>query len=412
MELRLAETVGPVQAELLEQVGRLARELGTPAYLVGGAVRDALLGCPSLDLDVTVVGEAGPLAERLAQQTQARLVSHERFGTAVLELADLHLDLTTARRETYPQPGALPVVEPAGIEEDLLRRDFAVNTLAVRLDAEQETLFDPLGGYPDLQAGVLCGLHERTFIDDPTRMIRGARYAARFCWHFDDETLAWLVQAATSGAFDTVTGPRLWRELERLLLEETAPEAVDLLRSWGALAALGLEAGCPDDVVEVWSGAADVGASCSDRVLAALGLLAGPNAALRAEEYALTAAERHAMAEAAHVAVEPPPVVFAAGAKSSTLYKTLSRLSVAARLALWARHPQARANLLAFQGQRGACLDINGEDLQAEGFAPSPGFRVALEAALRVRLDDGADRARQLVVAREALEEWQQQHEF
>ncbi|MEN6545497.1 MAG: hypothetical protein ABFE07_05590 [Armatimonadia bacterium] len=412
MEVRLLERVGTRQAELLEQVGLLARELGLSAYLVGGAVRDALLGCSSLDLDVTVEGEALQFAARLAEITGGSLTSHDRFGTAVLELEDLHLDFATARRETYPEPGALPVVEPAAIADDLVRRDFAVNTLAIRLDRDADQLFDPLGGYQDLQAGILRGLHERTFSDDPTRIIRAARYAARFCWQIEPQTMNWLLAAVQASTLATVTLPRIWGELQRLLLEDTAPAAVELLDCWGALDQLGLGCGGPGDMQGVWQAAKALQAPAQDRSLAALALLTGPKAAAMAAGWGLTVGERKAVAAAAEAVSAPPAALVAGKALNSDLRRLGDALPLAALLAICARHPSARRSVERLRDLQNVCLDINGEDLQAEGFAPSPGFRPALEAALAAKLDRGADRAAQLSTALAVLADWHKQHEL
>ena len=412
MEVRLLERVGKTQAELLAQVGLLARELGLSAYLVGGAVRDALLGCSSLDLDVTVEGDAASFAARIAETIGGSLISHDRFGTAVLQLEDLHLDFVTARRETYLQPGALPVVEPASIAEDLLRRDFAVNALAIRLDRDADRLFDPLGGYHDLQAGLLRGLHERTFIDDPTRIIRAARYVARFCWQVEPQTLKWLLAAVQANTLSTVTLPRLWGELQRLLLEQSAPQAVELLRCWGALDQLGLGHGCPTDVQAAWQAAEALKASAPDRSLAALAVLTGPRADQMAAGWGLTAGERKAVVAASEAISAPPAAFIATEALNSQLRRLGDALPLAALLAVWARIPAARRNIERFRDLQNVRLDLNGEDLQAEGFAPSPGFRPALEAALAAKLDRGAGRASQLAAALSVLRDWHKEQEL
>src|SRR4051794_7438973 len=167
------------QKSLAEALDRVHPELGAvraaasePVYLVGGAVRDLLLGRGRADIDLVVEGDAAALAAQLG----ADVVSHERFATAKVGLAGHEIDIAAARSETYPDPGALPVVEPAaGIEADLARRDFTINAMAVPL-REEPWLIDPYGGGADLEAGLLRVLHERSFADDPTRALRAARY--------------------------------------------------------------------------------------------------------------------------------------------------------------------------------------------------------------------------------------------
>src|SRR6478752_3317059 len=207
----------------LEAVHRAARE---PVYVVGGAVRDLLLGRPRADLDLVVVADPVALAECLG----SAVIEHARFGTAKLALDGHEVDIATARTETYPYPGALPVVEPAAtIEEDLGRRDFTVNAMAVPLEGPR--LIDPQGGREDLERALLRVLHERSFVDDPTRAIRAARYAARFRFALEPETERLLRKADLT----TVSADRRRAELERLAAEETAREGFELLAEWGVI---------------------------------------------------------------------------------------------------------------------------------------------------------------------------------
>jgi tRNA nucleotidyltransferase (CCA-adding enzyme) len=194
-------------------------------YLVGGAVRDLLLGRGRSDIDLVVVGEAAALAARLGAET----IEHERFATAKVRLDDHEIDVATARTETYPRPGALPEVVPAaGIEPDLARRDFTINAMAVPLRGEPE-LIDPHGGLPDLEAGLLRVLHPRSFVDDPTRALRAARYAARFGLELEPETEALLRDAN----LDSVSAQRRQAELLRIAVEPESPRGFELLAAWG-----------------------------------------------------------------------------------------------------------------------------------------------------------------------------------
>ena len=408
MRLRLVDRMGEAETRWLRQVSALAAELGLAAWLVGGAVRDALLGCGSLDLDVTVVGEAAPLAQALAAATGGRLIAHARFGTHVIEVGEFHFDIATARRETYAHPGALPEVQPASLDEDLARRDFTINALALRLDEQLDTLYDPLDGRGDLQRRLVRGLHPATFMDDPTRIIRAARYAARLGYEVERDTQAWLEAAVAANALGLVTGPRLWGELSRLLAEPAAPQAVSLLARWGALSALGL--GLPEhtDLRELFAVTDELGPlTDQDRALAGLALLAGDHAEAVGDHFCLSAHQRQAVLVAADLTRVPPPAVVSTEASNSALYETLVDVAAAGRLALWAAHPAARPALLRFAALAELKPEINGQDLQQLGHAPSPGFKVALAAALRARLDKNATRKEQLAAALEALTAWQ-----
>jgi tRNA nucleotidyltransferase (CCA-adding enzyme) len=196
----------------------------TPVYLVGGAVRDLLLGRDRTDVDVAVEGDALDLARRLGGEAR----EHERFGTAKVRLDGLDVDLGGTRAELYERPGALPAVRPASLDEDLARRDFTVNAMAVPL-AEPDRLIDPHGGHRDLAAGRLRVLHPASFRDDPTRALRAARYAARFGFELEPETERLLRSAdLTSVSADRVEG-----ELVRLAAEEEWRRGFELLSGWG-----------------------------------------------------------------------------------------------------------------------------------------------------------------------------------
>ncbi len=202
------------------------------AWLVGGPVRDALLGRPLLDLDLVVEADAPALAGVLP----ARLLKTTPFGTATIEWPDGAVwDLATARSESYPEPGALPVCRPASLVDDLGRRDFTINAMAAALaPARWGELVDPHGGRQDLAHGLLRTLHADSFRDDPTRLYRAARYAARLGFRLESSTAEQAVAAIGAGLVGTLTPARLLHELERSLGEPPGVAQV------AALAALGL----------------------------------------------------------------------------------------------------------------------------------------------------------------------------
>jgi tRNA nucleotidyltransferase (CCA-adding enzyme) len=199
---------------------------GMPAYLVGGAVRDLLLGRPRADLDIAVEGEIGPLADSLGGE----LIEHERFETAAVVVDDHEIDVARAREETYERPGALPAVRPATIAEDLARRDFTINAMALPLAGEPK-LIDPHGGVADLGTGTLRVLHDLSFQDDPTRALRAARYAARLGLMLEPGTERLLRLADMS----TVSEDRIVGELARIAAEERPSAALKLIDHWGVL---------------------------------------------------------------------------------------------------------------------------------------------------------------------------------
>ncbi len=207
---------------LLRQIDQQADQLGFPAYLVGGGVRDLLLKQPALDLDVVLEGNATQLAQALQTRYGGQLTLHAKFHTATWQpLEGPPLDLITARRETYPAPASLPQVTPSTLANDLARRDFSINTLALRL--ADEALIDLHNAQADLAKGLIRVLHQQSFLDDPTRLYRAVRYETRYGFHIDPETLA-LIPAALP-LIESLTAERLRHELD-LIFNETHPARV------------------------------------------------------------------------------------------------------------------------------------------------------------------------------------------
>ena len=210
---------------LLQSLKDLSFARGEAVYLVGGPVRDRLLGLPVKDLDFVVEGNAPALARDLAGQIGGRAVVHGRFGTATVSLNEVKLDLVTARREVYPVPGALPEVEPASLDEDLVRRDFSINAMALPLGGDS-TLYDPLGGRVDLHDGLIRSLHSGSFRDDPTRLFRAVRYERRLGFRLERETEIQLLAAVRAKVGEGVSGDRFRHELARIFEEEFPAKAL------------------------------------------------------------------------------------------------------------------------------------------------------------------------------------------
>lgn len=212
-----------------------AREDGAPqVFVVGGTVRDLLLGEEADDVDLAVEGDAIAFAYRLAQALGGHATPHRKFGTAVVsDGGPRHVDVVTTRRESYAAPGALPTVEHAELADDLHRRDFTINAMAASLaPADMGALFDPYGGRGDLDAGLVRVLHDASFVDDPTRILRGVTYEARFGFRFDERTEALLRACIASGHVGELVSSRLRDELVDLL-EDT--HAADGMRRLGEL---------------------------------------------------------------------------------------------------------------------------------------------------------------------------------
>ena len=212
---------------LLEDAGLLADRCEVSLFVVGGCVRDLLLGIKNLDLDLVVEGDGIAFARTLGDMLQARVKVHERFGTAILMLPDgFKLDVATARTEYYEYPTALPTVEQGSIKKDLYRRDFTINALAVRLNGKGfGNVLDFYGGQRDLNDKVIRVLHGLSFVEDPTRVFRAIRFESRFGFHLGKDTAALIAGAVKMNLFQRVSGHRLLEEL-KLLLGEREPKQV------------------------------------------------------------------------------------------------------------------------------------------------------------------------------------------
>ena len=254
----LSEALPPARKALLQAVADEAYAQDVQAFIVGGFVRDLLLQLPSQDFDIVIEGDALAFAGHLAQKFGGRVVSHRRFGTAkwILNQECLqekliaannngvsqsdfpeHLDLITARTEFYNKPAALPIVERSSIKMDLHRRDFTINTLALRLDGSHfGKIFDFWGGYSDLQQKQIRVLHALSFVDDATRMLRAVRFAERFIFEIEPQTLS-LIEGSLP-LLAEISGARLTHEFDLIFNERNAPEMLRRLGLLGILAAI------------------------------------------------------------------------------------------------------------------------------------------------------------------------------
>lgn len=211
-------------ASLMHLAGKTATQQDQRLYLVGGVVRDLLLGKPNLDLDLVVEGDAIKLAQALAKAISAKITIHHPFNTAKVEWDKWSADFATARSEVYHHPGALPVVRPSSIEDDLFRRDFTINAMAVSLSPTRYgEVIDRYGGQLDLERRLIRILHDQSFTDDATRIWRGLRYEQRLGFQLEEKTLGRLKRDIPR--LDTISGDRVRYELE-CVFREGEPERV------------------------------------------------------------------------------------------------------------------------------------------------------------------------------------------
>ena len=221
----------------MQAAGEIAANQGKKLYLVGGVVRDLLLGEVTLDLDLVVEGDAISLAQQLIPLNQGKITTHSRFGTAKLQWNKWSVDLATARSETYAKPGALPSVKPNSISSDLFRRDFTINAMAIYLTpSHYGELIDLYGGRDDLEHKLIRILHERSFIDDATRIWRGLRYEQRLNFQLEINTLKLLKR--DTPRLDTISGDRIRYEIECILKEKYPEKILRRAEELGVLAKL------------------------------------------------------------------------------------------------------------------------------------------------------------------------------
>jgi tRNA nucleotidyltransferase/poly(A) polymerase len=243
MTSRLTE-LGTPQRKAIELAREVAQDKGVRPFLVGGPVRDLLLGRHVIDIDLTLEDGSSTFARSLAKRIEGRVRSFPQFLTYKVTAEGLpEIDIATARKERYRKPGALPSVTAGRLADDLVRRDFSINAMA--MDLGEGRLVDPTGGEADLQTRTLRVLHDRSFIDDPTRIFRALRLAARLEFTLEARTAELLREAIREGALETVTRERIWRELFLAMDEDDAPEIVTTLREAGALDLLLGSAGEP-----------------------------------------------------------------------------------------------------------------------------------------------------------------------
>lgn len=383
----LQDNILEAHLAVARRLGLKCADVGARAYLVGGSVRDALMGRRPGDLDITVESPPTDFASALAQALDGRVLISSQFSTARLSAADLELDLVMARSETYPEPGALPEVAPGSLSDDLARRDFTLNAMAADLSPDSwGELVDPHGGQADLSRRVIRVLHDASFRDDATRLLRAARYASRFGFDLTESTLAQV--RASADYVKTVSPDRFRNELERVFDEPRAWAALSMLDDWRVLDAYlpGLELD-----PEPWSRLESAGPrNATDRGTVAFGLLA------LASGTASLAVSLNLGADASRTVKDAIGLGLDLGAmnpgemRPSELVRWLDRfepLAVTAS-AMASTDPGIRASLNEYlDSLRHVRPSLDGNDLIALGVPEGPMVGRGLEALRDARLD-------------------------
>ncbi len=425
MAKRLEKWLPSQLLALLREAGEAAHELGYSVYIVGGFVRDLLLNQPNLDLDLVVEGDAIALAKHLAKKRGGRVHGHTRFGTAKWIInaetprrsvsADAipidHLDFTTARTEFYAHPSALPEVETSSIKQDLRRRDFTINTLAICIDPERYgQLLDPFGGEADLQRGLIRVLHNLSFIEDPTRILRAVRLEQRLGFKIEPRSAQLIGDALDM--LPRVSGDRLRHEVT-LMFQESEPEkAMARLAELGVLRAIFPKLKFDPWHAEKFRAARESGDA---KPVAYWGLLVQHLTQAEAREFArrlkLSNAEMEtllqllALREEVTAPLSRPPTKLT----PSTIYRLLEEYSddALAIFALTTDDALVRERVALFRTRlRKIAPALTGDDLKRMGIPTGPAYRKILARLRNARLDgEVSTRAEEEKMVRSELRE-------
>jgi tRNA nucleotidyltransferase (CCA-adding enzyme) len=395
--------------DALHRLGVQAEEQGTRAYVVGGFVRDMILGVPNLDIDVVVEGDGVAFAETLAELIGAHVRVHRRFGTAVISFSDqFHVDIASARTEYYTRPGALPTVEASSLREDLFRRDFTINAMAACLEPSCfGAVSDPFAGLRDLDEGVVRVLHGLSFVDDPTRVLRAARFEARYGFSMDAGTEGLARRAVSMGMLAEVSGARVREEFLDILDEPRPATALTRLEALGALGAL-LPDGADGEAVVAGVWAAEEAlvtlagqwlprASAPNRRDTLFSVLAAAQSTRATVKWLRHLHANRVLVQHAEELAEHGPAVLRAlqsarGLRDSRLYRLVHPLSSETIAVLWSRCGElGRERIERYVAKlSGMRLAVTGRDLIAINATPGDAFSAILARALDDRLDGRA----------------------
>jgi tRNA nucleotidyltransferase (CCA-adding enzyme) len=360
-----------------------------PAYLVGGAVRDLLRGAVPNDIDIAVEGDARSVGRAVAERLGSDAREYERFGTATVETPTTSYNFATTREEVYEAPGELPRVSPASLLDDLRRRDFSINAMAVGLTGDDlGHLYDPTRGLADMEARLVRVLHERSFLDDPTRLLRAVRYAVRLDFALDPETERLAREAVAADALSTVSGARIRDELMDLLGELDAPAAIRRMRELEIHTGLHPELDPdPDLVASASLGAVAIGADRGIAALAALIEEAPEKLDLWLGDLHLPAEERDAASRAARVAPRIATALREREHSPSELRALLGKEPLEALALALALGAPSEPILRWVSDLRPVALEISGADLLGAGVPEGPAVGRALDETLNRKLD-------------------------
>ncbi len=378
--------------DFMQLAGKVSRSRGQNLYLVGGVVRDLFLKRTNFDLDLVVEGDAAGLARELAGIRGGKIINHPRFGTANLRWGEWSVDMATARSETYARPGALPAVKPGSIKDDVFRRDFTVNAMAVVLSPDgYGQLLDFHTGRDDLERGLIRVLHERSFIDDATRIWRALRYEQRLDFRLEPDTLRLLRRDVTW--LDTVSGDRIRHELELILKEERPEKTLRRAAGLKVLTRLHPSLKGNDRLAARFEQARRLSAPDLPPAELYLALLVYPLAGEKVEQLISYLRLRKSVAQVLRDTISLKRRAGSLGepgiapSRVSSLLRGYSATSITAN-GLSSDSPAARQRINLFLNKlRYVRPALTGEDLKGMSVAPGPRIREILDSLRNARLD-------------------------
>ncbi len=401
----MRDRLSPHTLDLLLNAGKVAEDLGFHVYVVGGFVRDLLLKRPNLDIDLVVEGNGIVFAEAFAQALGARLYTHQKFGTAVIILPDgFKIDVATARWEYYKYPAAMPTVALSSIKLDLFRRDFTINTLAIKLNRrESGLLIDFFGGQRDLKDHIIRVLHSLSFVEDPTRVFRAIRFEQRYGFRLGKHTLRLIQNALRLDIISRLSGRRILSELILILNEPDPRPAIRRMDRLGVLKAIHSDLKLGPEMEELLGHTHDVLAWYAllfrpqrpkKWLVYLLVLLNGlrPKEVKRlVDRLGLDGSDKRASVEGKEIAEKTMEVLSRRPfMKDSELYWLLRGLDLEVLLYLFSviRDEDARQDISRYiTDLQDVRPMLTGKDLKDMGLKPGPLFRTIFHRLLEARLD-------------------------
>ena len=412
----LAERLPERILKLLDEAGDVATEMGFSAFLVGGFVRDLLLrlvpesfnqGIENFDIDIVIEGDGILFAEKFAERLSGRIKSHKKFGTAVVILPDeFKIDIATARMEYYEHPAALPIVEMSSLKNDLYRRDFTINTLAISLNKKEAwSLIDFFGGQRDLKERAIRVLHNLSFVEDPTRVFRAIRFEQRFNFSIGKQTMTLLEGAVKKDLFNRLSGSRVYLELTLMLKEREPVKMVKRIQELSLLKFIHPKIIYSDSMKELflnigetisWHHLLFIGSEAEGWFIYLMGLLDD----LKDEDVldvccrlSISEHYKNKLITSRTQIKEAYQELFSSGTntfKSSRIYDVLHPLPLEALLFMMAKVPQERikkAISLYLTKLRTVKIDITGDDIVGMGIERGPEIGSILKAVRDAKLD-------------------------